>query len=426
MTYQMDETLDLIIIGGGLQGTILSHLLTATGALEPERLAVVDPGDKPFRVWRVRTAATEMTHLRSPSSHHSDLSFHALRDYARRTGRYGADTFVGPYERPALAVFNDHCREVFERNRLDRYRRKATVTAVLPAEGAMIGTAMTVETDAGSLTAKRVLFAVGRESAPVVPEAFQAITGASSMHLYAPGYDAAALMAAPEAAIIGGGISALQLALRREAEGLATTVISPHPLRVSQFDSDPCFIGPRCLASFDTLTAAEERSRVLAAAGNPGSVPPDIAVRFAAAVEKGAIGFVVGTVASATGEAGGYELRLDDGSPAIRADRLVFATGFEATLDPEGLIARTARELELPVDRSGRPVTDRCLRWHPRIFVTGAAAELSIGPAAANIIGAHLAARRIVPFLRTGALGREAPWTPLSPTSSAPGLATYR
>jgi hypothetical protein len=38
---------------------------------------------------------------------------------------------------------------------------------------------------------------------------------------------------------------------------------------------------------------------------------------------------------------------------------------------------------------------DQSLRWHPGIYVTGALAELEIGPTAMNIIGARLAAERI-------------------------------
>ena len=48
----------------------------------------------------------------------------------------------------------------------------------------------------------------------------------------------------------------------------------------------------------------------------------------------------------------------------------------------------------LPAAPCGYPIVDRCLRWHPRLFVTGALAELEIGPVARNIIGARLAGDR--------------------------------
>jgi len=42
------------------------------------------------------------------------------------------------------------------------------------------------------------------------------------------------------------------------------------------------------------------------------------------------------------------------------------------------------------------PLLDEALRWHPRVHVVGAAAQLGLGPAAANIAGARLAAARVL------------------------------
>ncbi|MDA3951944.1 MAG: hypothetical protein PF508_22235, partial [Spirochaeta sp.] len=52
------------------------------------------------------------------------------------------------------------------------------------------------------------------------------------------------------------------------------------------------------------------------------------------------------------------------------------------------------------------PVVDADRAWKrehagaPQIFCTGGLAELELGPPARNIIGAHLAGRRIIPALR--------------------------
>jgi len=55
-----------------------------------------------------------------------------------------------------------------------------------------------------------------------------------------------------------------------------------------------------------------------------------------------------------------------------------------------------------PMEFCGYPIVDRDLRWgHPRIFVSGALAELELGPSARNIAGARLAAERIVQASRT-------------------------
>ncbi len=79
-------------------------------------------------------------------------------------------------------------------------------------------------------------------------------------------------------------------------------------------------------------------------------------------------------------------------------DEVFLATGFKSGL-PGGALIR--RDL---VEQSGLKISDYCgfpivsfdLKWHPRISVSGALAELELGPSARNIAGARLAAERIV------------------------------
>ena len=103
----------------------------------------------------------------------------------------------------------------------------------------------------------------------------------------------------------------------------------------------------------------------------------------------------------------------DDGAVEVEADSVVLATGFNPFPNPEGLVARLAREHQLRTDSHGRPILDAALRWHERLFVSGRAGELGVGPASPNIIGAHLAARRLVPFISRGRSKPADPWTPL-------------
>lgn len=75
---------------------------------------------------------------------------------------------------------------------------------------------------------------------------------------------------------------------------------------------------------------------------------------------------------------------------------LMLATGLE-TQWPETTWLQAAIERErLASTRSGRPRTDEHLRWAPGLFVTSAWAELELGPAAPNILGARWAAEEII------------------------------
>ena len=58
----------------------------------------------------------------------------------------------------------------------------------------------------------------------------------------------------------------------------------------------------------------------------------------------------------------------------------------------EDLIASAS----LPCAECGFPIVDSKLRWHPRVFVSGALAELELGPVSRNIAGARWAADRII------------------------------
>jgi hypothetical protein len=73
----------------------------------------------------------------------------------------------------------------------------------------------------------------------------------------------------------------------------------------------------------------------------------------------------------------------------------VLATGFRPDRPGGPWLSRAIAELGLPCGACGYPIVDRTLCWHPGIYVTGALAELEIGPAARNLIGARLAAERI-------------------------------
>jgi hypothetical protein len=215
--------------------------------------------------------------------------------------------------------------------------------------------------------------------------------------------------------VVGGGLSGCQLALATaERLGRPVTLVARHPLKVTHFDSNPCYIGPKCLRDFLELQEPAERREKIRQERNPGTVPWDVFEDMQQAIRDGRIRFVVDEVADLRGSgASRLRLALSQSGQALSTDRLVLATGFERRPPAEGLVEKLARRYGLPRGPKGYPVPDSALRWHPRLFVIGALGELELGPACLNIIGAHHAARRIVSLLKTGAPS-EAPWTPLA------------
>lgn len=107
-----------------------------------------------------------------------------------------------------------------------------------------------------------------------------------------------------------------------------------------------------------------------------------------------------------------YQLHLTDGR-LLPADTVILATGFAAAPLASPLLADLQQRYQLPCSAEGFPITDAQLRWHPRVMLSGAYAALTVGPAAGNIIGAHLALRRLLPLLLARPYREDYAWTAL-------------
>ncbi|MFP4154050.1 MAG: hypothetical protein ACLFSV_14480, partial [Alkalispirochaeta sp.] len=372
--------------------------------------------------------------------------------------------FVPPYHRPSLQLFNEHIRHEAERS--DRRRRHITGTV----EGVDLG-ASTIHlfgtTDHYrhfSVTCDATILALGSPP-PWVPPCFAAVMTATSRiaHIYDLSFDRSRLAPDGRVAVVGGGIGAVQLVLHLAHRGFDTTLWNRDPLVPSQFDSDPCFVGPRCGDAFRRIRDYRERRRVIDAERRPGSVPPDLLAELNDAVAAGRVRLLSGEVHNAQiipyrvgeeppGRSGSAlsgaihaapSVGYPHGEPGIRIlltgssdrstvteafDYVIPATGFRREPPANDLVASIARRNGLAIDDDGYPIPDGALRWRrstmPRdhegvpgnddrrssnghippdpaasvpIYLTGALGELELGPPARNIIGAHLAGRRIVP-----------------------------
>jgi hypothetical protein len=75
---------------------------------------------------------------------------------------------------------------------------------------------------------------------------------------------------------------------------------------------------------------------------------------------------------------------------------VILATGFVPTRPGGSWLERAIAELTLPCAPCGYSDVTPDLCWQPGIYVMGALAELVLGPAARNIVGARLAAARLI------------------------------
>ncbi|MEZ4433641.1 MAG: FAD/NAD(P)-binding protein [bacterium] len=386
----MTAALDWLIVGGGIHGVHLAARLIGEAGVDPAALAVVDGNPRLLARWRECTANTGMSHLRSAGVHHLDLDPWALKRFTGHRDPAFAP-FIAPYNRPALALFDAHCDAVIDRYALAARHRRARVEAIALGDRE----ARVALDDGDTLAARHVILALGLSDQPAWPPFARALRadGAAVEHVFTPGHALADAAPGERIAVIGGGISAAQVALRLARAG-RVALVSRHPLRERDFDSDLGWIGPKYLAGFHRIADRDRRRAIIDAQRHRGSVPGEVHRAVRKAIASGAITWRAGEVEAATGGPDAITLRVADA--AFEVDRLVLATGFERARPGGAMLDRLVADAGLPCAACGYPIVDAHLRWHPRLFVSGPLAELELGPVARNIVGARHAAARLV------------------------------
>ncbi len=386
-------SLDWLIIGGGIHGVHIAARLLGDAGVAPERLRIVDPGKRLLARWRTCTETTGMSHLRSPSVHNLDLNPMSLKRFADKRKKRDRGLFAPPYDRPALALFNDHCDQVVETLGLsDLHIRDRAVACSVDCDG--VGVRLS---SGRELAARHLVLAIGASEQPLWPD-WAPRDHARIHHVFEPGFDG--WPASRETVVvIGGGISASQVSLRLLDEGHQVRLVSPHALREHQFDSDPGWLGPKYMDGFRREGDLDRRRALITAARNQGSVPPDVRRALRGALARGRIHWHEDDVVELAVQRDGIELRLAS-DVWLDADRVLLATGFAPQRPGGSMVDDLIASASLPCARCGYPIVDSALRWHPRVHVSGPLAELELGPAARNIAGARRAGDRLVKAIR--------------------------
>lgn len=395
--------LDWLVIGGGPHGVHVAARLIADGGVSHDALRILDDEPRLLARWRRATRNTGMEFLRSPSVHHIGPTSAPLDRFARGPGKGVERPFTRPYLRPALALFDSHCDEVIEQCRLESVHVRGRVDRLeLGPTGARVGYVDPTDGSAREVEARNVILAIGAPHDPAWPEwARRAVSRAGPdadariRHVFDPGFE---LVDDPDdstVVVVGAGISGAQVALRLARADRRVILIARHGLRVEQFDSDPGWQGPMNMAGFARLDDPDARRARIVSARHRGSMPPDVHEALLRALRDETIELVEGAeVQSACVADGGVQLDLD--GPTIRADRVLLATGFPGIRPGGAWLDEAVDAFELPCAACGYPIVDRDLRWHPHLHVTGALAELELGPVSRNLSGAQRAGDRIL------------------------------
>ena len=376
--------LQWIIIGGGIHGTLVANFLVSSRKFSPCQIKIVDPHPHLLFRWKHCTRNCGMDFMRSTSVHHIDVPPFALEKYSRKTAF--RKKFIEPYSRPSLELFNDHCQAVIDKNKLSKLYKQAQVNNIH-----IKPQYLEVETSAGSLKTKRVLLAIGAGSlsSPDWSEKVRA------QHIFSTDFDREKLKNCKNIAVIGSGISAAQtaVAMSKQCPKANVFLIANHKPHIQRFDSDPGWISGY-IRKFHKIKDYTTRREVITNARYRGTMTKEVSMILTHAMESKRVQMIVDKIKDVCTTESGYSLQFCQ-EHQIECDQIIFATGFSKK-PPGKWLQNTISQNNLPQAPCGYPIVDSNLHWANNIYVTGALAELEVGPVSRNIAGARISADRIV------------------------------
>ena len=393
--------LDWLIVGGGVHGTYLSNILRTHCYSQGKKqvaLRILDPGCGLMARWERLTRNTGMEFLRSPRVHHVGIAPDSLHRFAIRNYANPNMQYTEPYYRPSLELFGRHSQWVIAQNKLNRLFIQGRATHLKRCRNGL-----SVSSTAGTIKTRRLLLCLGLTDQPLWPDWARTLqkNGGHIHHILEADTVFYSLPPLVKIAIVGGGMTGVQASLWYSQHGSRkVTNIRRHPLRISQFDADPGWIGPKYLSGFNKISDLNIRRKLIVNARNYGSVSMDMAEQLKRRTDLGLINSVQAKIkVCEKNEDSSIRIIFKERLKSITVNMILLATGFESKRPGGSFVDQMTGELDLPCARCGYPIVNQALQWYQGIFVSGSLAELKIGPVARNIAGARLAAKRITAAL---------------------------
>lgn len=384
--------IDWLIIGGGIHGITTAVYLLKNAVTTIDNLRLVDPHLEPLHNWNRCTKTIDMPYLRSPSVHHLHPEPFDLEKFAKTTQLN--DPFLGHYSRPKRDLFQQHNEQLIEQFQIKKAWLQDRVIDLYRRDRAW----HVITANHQNIVARNVVLAIGQGERFAWPKWAANIHQQAQdriFHLFEQRFPTLHKLPRP-VAIIGGGISAAHTAIKLSTLAPTETVlIKRHPYRIEPFDSDPGWLGPKHMTTFSRVTSFKKRRDMIRKARYKGSIPKELYRKLHQLEQKEHLHRFDGEVRSATlTEQDEMTLRLST-KRSVTVRTSLLATGFEQALPGHDWLSRVIKRYHLKRAPCGFPIVSERLEWAPNLHVTGALAELELGPIARNIAGARKAAERI-------------------------------
>lgn len=378
-----------IIIGGGIHGCCIANHLVENRNISKENILIIDQYSQPLSQWLKTTNLVGMKYLRSPFVHQIGVDPLSLKHYSK--DKDYASAFKGEFKRPKLDMFNQHCIDTIKQNGVVNMFKKGTVNQILKKDCHWKISLL----DGSILTSTNVILSIGVNHAPYYPEwARKYKSDDNIQHIFE--------MEDPirnkeDIVIIGGGMSAAHLActLCAEKSNKKVTLIKRHPFRIHSFDSDPGWLGPKYLNQFHKESDYTKRRKMIKGARHRGSITKDLSNKIKKLHKNNQITIHTANINDVTKSENSFKIHLDNHTQ-VNTQSILLATGATNELPGKSWIYPLIKQMHLPCAPCGFPITSKYLEWTDGLYVSGALAELEIGPSSRNIAGAKKAAERIL------------------------------
>lgn len=437
------ECYDVCIIGAGPSGLAclsaicepysvenlrqqeVERALDSIGLRKKLRVCVIDPSAKWLSNWNENFETLRIQHLRSPAMGHPDMfDDNSLLAYACRHGRYNDDLFdsgccdrkdllglgqtqVGLWKLPSTRLFNDFCDEL-----VCRLPHTLLHGKVVDIDETSDGGYKITWCDQNTLPrytfARNIVLATGMLGCPVVPRGL--VHCPKTVFWNDPG-----AMPTPkcldkkpqQVLVVGGGLTAVQAALRVVQDGHKCVLCSRRPLQEKHFDIPVEWFDRRKTnlhLSGLYHSEIESRLQLLKETRDGGSVP-SVYMQQIRENKKNLI-CCFGDVKYVDDD---EVNKTSDDCVTVVVDgvyhkfhKIILACGVAPDFSSHPVIAKLLSKWPIST-HGGLPDLTQDLQWNTsnraNVFVVGAMAALQVGPDAGNLMGMRRAARVVASAL---------------------------
>ena len=370
-----------VIVGAGPVGTHLALSLLRSGKVSPKELAILDPLP-PLELWRRRTRNCGLTYLRSASVQHIGASSAELDRFQREKFPHPSPS-RGRVRTPRLEIFNAHCESLLKEScLLESWMACRLLDVQAERHGYQLNTCE------GTLQAEAIVLSPGLSWKPSIPEWLEPVAN-RCRHLLDPDFDRKSLASTEKLAVLGGGMSAVQAALSF-CDEKRVTLLTRSPIKVSEFDESSSWMAP--MNQRFLRAPAAHRIEKMNRVRRPGTVNKEVKNLLQAAQKSDKIDCL--NIENPKSRLEGQEVVLEFPKATVRVEQVLLGIGFRRRIHP--LIQKIGTSLEASFLKTGHPQLEHSLQWLPNLYVVGGGAELEIGPTAPNLLGARLAAQRLL------------------------------